>query len=337
MFVSDELMPLPASQAVTFVTRQDKTPGELPRPRRCLARAESVQSIEGAEMEPKRKRPTWRELMAQNMPLVLPGAHDAFSARLIEDAGFPAYFIGGFPVVGVRYAVPDIGLIQLGEMSQSFRDIMQGSRLPVLVDGDDGYGDVKNVTRTVRIYEEMGASAIFFEDQVAPKRCGHMAGKVLVPTELMEAKLRAAAAAREDREFFIIARTDARDVEGLDEAFRRSERYLRAGADGLFIESPRSVEELRKIGGSFGVPHLANMLEGGVTPILSNKELGEMGFSMVIHGITLLMRSAKVMQDTLSDLRKDNLRTDKSGISFEEYKRLVGFGDWAAVDETFKA
>lgn len=287
-------------------------------------------------MEAKKGRPTWRELMAQHKPLVLPGAHDAFSARLIEDAGFPAYFIGGFPVVGVRYAVPDIGLIGLGEMSQAFRDTMLGSRLPALVDGDDGYGDVKNVTRTMRVYEEMGASAIFFEDQVAPKRCGHMAGKVLVPTEMMEAKLRAAAAAREDSEFFIIARTDARDVEGLDAAFRRAERYLRAGADGLFIESPRDIDELQKIGSSFGVPHLANMLEGGVTPILSNKELGEMGFSMVIHGITLLMRAANVMKETLSDLRADKLRADKSGVSFEEYKRLVSFGEWAAIEDKFK-
>jgi 2-methylisocitrate lyase-like PEP mutase family enzyme len=281
------------------------------------------------------KRPTWRQLLARNKPLVLPGAHDAFSARLIEDAGFPAYFIGGFPVVGVRYALPDIGLVGLGEMAQSVSDIMLGSRLPALVDADDGYGDVKNVTRTTRIYERMGASALFFEDQVAPKRCGHMAGKVLVPVEVMEAKLRAAAAAREDRELFLIARTDAREVEGLDAAFRRAERYLRAGADGLFIEAPRTVEELSKIGRAFDVPQLANMLEGGLTPILSNRELGEMGFSMVIHGITLLMRAARVMRETLVDLKKDNLSADKAGVTFEEYKRLVGFADWAAVEDRF--
>jgi len=284
----------------------------------------------------QRKNPTWRELMARHKPLVLPGAHDAFSARLIEDAGFPAYFIGGFPVVGVRYALPDLGLVGLGELAPAFAETMLGSRLPVLVDGDDGYGDVKNVVRTTRTYEKLGASSIFFEDQVAPKRCGHMAGKVLVPVELMEAKLRAAAAAREDKEFFIIARTDARDVEGLDAAFRRAERYLRAGADGLFIESPRNVEELGKIGGSFGVPHLANMLEGGVTPILSNAELGEMGFSMVIHGITLLMRAARTMKDTLAEIREDRLAPSKDGVTFEEYKRLVNFGDWSRIEDSFK-
>lgn len=287
-------------------------------------------------MAESKKKPIWRELMAQNKPLVLPGAHDAFSARLIEDAGFPAYFIGGFPVIGARHGLPDIGLVGLGEMAQSIGEMMQASSLPVLVDADDGYGDVKNLTRTMRTYERMGASAIFFEDQVAPKRCGHMAGKVLVPTEMMEAKLRAAVDAREDKEFFIIARTDARDVDGLDEAFRRAERYLEAGADGLFIESPRSVEELEKIGGSFGVPHLANMLEGGVTPILSNEELGELGFSMVIHGINLLMRSARVMKETLTAIKEDNLQSDVNAVSFEEYKRLVGFGDWAAIDDKYK-
>lgn len=283
------------------------------------------------------KKPTWRELMAQSKPLVLPGAHDAFSARLIADAGFPAYFIGGFPLIGARFGLPDIGLVGLGELQQSMSEIMAACPLPVLVDADDGYGDVKNVTRTTRAYERLGASAIFFEDQVAPKRCGHMAGKVLVPTEVMEAKLRAAADAREDKEFFIIARTDARDVEGLDEAFRRAERYLKAGADGLFIESPRTIEELQKIGGSFGVPHLANMLEGGVTPILSNAELGEMGFSMVIHGINLLMRSARVMKETLVALRDDQLKPDVNAVSFEEYKRLVGFGDWSDIDNRFKS
>lgn len=288
-------------------------------------------------MAAQKTKPTWRELMAQSKPLVLPGAHDAFSARLIADAGFPAYFIGGFPVIGARYGLPDIGLVGLGEMHQNISEIMSASTLPVLVDADDGYGDVKNVVRTTRAYERLGASAIFFEDQVAPKRCGHMAGKVLVSTETMEAKLQAAADAREDKEFFIIARTDARDVEGLDAAFRRAERYLKAGADGLFIESPRSVEELEKIGGSFGVPHLANMLEGGVTPILSNAELGQMGFSMVIHGINLLMRSARVMKETLAALRADALKPDVNAVSFEEYKRLVGFGEWVEIDNRFKS
>jgi 2-methylisocitrate lyase-like PEP mutase family enzyme len=212
---------------------------------------------------------------------------------------------------------------------------MQASSLPVLVDIDDGYGDVKNVTRTMRIYEQMGVSAVHIEDQLAPKRCGHMAGKILISVEAMEAKIRAAAEAREDKEIFIVARTDARDVEGLEAAFRRAERYLNAGADGLFIESPRSIEELARIGRTFDVPLLANMLEGGVTPILSSKQLGELGFSMIIHGITLLMRAARTMRETLLDLKADALDPAKAGVAFEEYKALVGFGDWASVEDHF--
>lgn len=280
-------------------------------------------------------RPPWRELLSQNRPLVLPGAHDAFSARLIEAAGFSAYFIGGFPLIGARYALPDVGLTSFGEMSQAVRETMLGSRLPVLVDIDDGYGDVKNVTRTMRTYEEMGVSAVHLEDQLAPKRCGHMAGKVLISVEAMEAKIRAAAGARSNREMFIVARTDARDVEGLDAALRRAERYLKAGADGLFIESPRNIEELETIGRAFDVPLLANMLEGGVTPILPSSQLQELGFSMIIHGITLLMRAARTMQETLADLKADRLDPKKKGVGFEDYKALVGFGEWAAVEERF--
>lgn len=281
-------------------------------------------------------KPTWRELLSRHRPLVLPGAHDAFSARLIEDAGFPAYFIGGFPLIGARFALPDIGLVGLGEMSQSVRDTMQGSSLPVLVDIDDGYGDVKNVTRTIHLYERMGVSAVHMEDQVAPKRCGHMAGKRLIPVEAMEAKIRAAVAARSDDNLFIVARTDARDVEGLDAALRRGERYAKAGADGLFIESPRTIEEMATIGRAFDVPLLANMLEGGVTPILSSKQLRELGFSMVIHGITLLMRAARTMRETLADLKDDRLNPAKAGVTFDEYKAIVGIGDWAAVEEQFE-
>ena len=270
------------------------------------------------------ERPTWRELLSRHRPLVLPGAHDAFSARLIEAAGFSAYFIGGFPLIGARYALPDVGLTSFGEMSQAIRETMLGSQLPVLVDIDDGYGDVKNVTRTIRTYEQMGVSAVHLEDQLAPKRCGHMAGKVLISVEAMEAKIRAAAGARSSCELFIVARTDARDVEGLDAAFRRAERYVKAGADGLFIESPRSIEELEKIGRAFEVPLLANMLEGGVTPILPTSQLKELGFGMVIHGITLLMRAARTMQETLADLKEDRLDPKKKGVAFEDYKALVG-------------
>ncbi|HSE79781.1 MAG TPA: isocitrate lyase/PEP mutase family protein [Alphaproteobacteria bacterium] len=280
-------------------------------------------------------KPTWRELLAREKPLVLPGAHDALSARLIEMAGFAAYVIGGYPVVGARFGLPDLGLVGLGEMSGAIRDIMSASSLPVLIDADHGYGDVKNVTRTIRTYEDMGASAIFIEDQVAPKRCGHMAGKDVVPAETMEKKIRAAVAARRDRETFIIARTDARAVHGLDEALRRGERYIKAGADGLFVEAPETVAELETIAKAFDVPQFCNMLDGGKTPILSNRELHEMGYAMVVHGITLIMRIARTMHEALADLRADRLSFAGGSVSFEEFKQITRFKDWAEIEDRF--
>ena len=169
------------------------------------------------------------------------------SARgLFRSFGFETYFIGGFPAVGARYGVPDVGLMGFGEISACVRDIMSACDLPVFVDGDDGYGDVKNVVRTVQSYERMGVSAILIEDQQWPKRCGHMVGKKVVPIELAEAKIKAACAERINPETWILGRTDARAVYDLDEAMRRAERFIRAGADGIFIEAPRSVKSLSR-------------------------------------------------------------------------------------------
>src|SRR5258706_11801689 len=180
-------------------------------------------------------KPTWKELLARGEPLLLPCAHDALAARLIERGGFVAYSIGGYALVGARHALPDIGLVGFGEMSAGVGDIMAASSLPVLVDCDDGYGDVKNVARTIAGYEAMGVSAIFMEDQRAPKRCGHMAGKDVIEAEAMAVKLRAAVQARRGPDLFIIARTDARAVHGLDDALRRAEIYFKAGPRGRVI------------------------------------------------------------------------------------------------------
>lgn len=282
------------------------------------------------------RRPTWRELLAREKPLVLPGAHDALSARLIEMAGFSAYVIGGYPVVGARYGLPDLGIAGLGEISAGVRDIMSATGLPVLIDADNGYGDVKNVTRTVELYEGMGASAIFIEDQLAPKRCGHMEGKDVIPAGLMEQKIRAAAAARRSKDTFLIARTDARAVHGLDEALRRGERYIKAGADGLFVEAPLTVKELETVAKAFDVPQFCNMLTSGKTPILTNRELYEMGFAMVVHGITLVMCVAKTMREVLADIKDDRARgiADKA-VTFDEFKRITNFAKWAGVEDRF--
>ena len=281
-------------------------------------------------------RKTWRQLLAQEKPLLLPVAHDALSAKLIERAGFAAYSIGGFPLVGARHAIPDVGLVGLGEMSAGMRDIMAASRLPVLVDGDDGYGDVKNVAHTIRTYEQMGASAIFIEDQVAPKRCGHMAGKDVVPADVMEKKLRAAAAARDSKETFLFARTDARGVHGLDEALRRGERYLKAGADGIFIEAPENVDELRRVGSTFRhVPQIANMLEGGRTPLLAPAELQAMGFAVVAYPTSLIFRVTRTVEKALADMKAGRLSLEGEGVGFEGFKAVVGYDTWSEVEDRF--
>jgi 2-methylisocitrate lyase-like PEP mutase family enzyme len=279
---------------------------------------------------------SFHALCRSERPLVLPGAFDALSARLIKRAGFKAYFTGGFPTIGARWGLPDIGLVQFGEICSAVRDIVAVSDLPVLVDGDNGYGDVKNVVHVLHGYERLGVAAIMFEDQVAPKRCGHMAGKDVIPAAEMEAKIRAAAQSKMKPDTFILARTDARDVHGLDEAFRRADRYLTAGADGIFIESPHDVGELELIGKKFDVPQMANMLEGGRTPILTPAELAEFGFEIAIYGISLLMHSVHTMQGVLAKLARGDLSFIGQGVGFEEYKTIVGFDDWAKVEDRFR-
>jgi 2-methylisocitrate lyase-like PEP mutase family enzyme len=282
---------------------------------------------------PSPDSPTWKDLLARHAPLVLPCAHDGLSARLIERTGFAAYAIGGFALVGARYGLPDLGLAGFGEMSAGVRDIVAASRLPVLVDGDDGYGDAKNVARTVTAYEGMGVAALFIEDQRAPKRCGHMAGKQVVEAAEMAAKVRAAAAAR--TRMFLIARTDARATDGLDEALRRGELYLQAGADGLFIEAPQSLEELARVGRTFaGVPLLANMVAGGgQTPILPPAELAALGFGMVIYPTTLLFRAARAIETALAELKAGaEGDTAELGVDFDTFKDMVGIAAWAEIE-----
>ena len=283
-------------------------------------------------------KPTWKELLSREKPLLLPGAHDALSARLIERAGFAAYVIGGYALVGARYAIPDIGLAAYGEISAGMRDAISGSNLPVMVDTDTGYGDVKNVTHTIRGYEAMGVSSIFMEDQVAPKRCGHMAGKAVIPTDEMVRKIRAAAGARRSSDFYIVARTDARAVYGLDEALRRGEKYLEAGADGLFIEAPETVEELAKIGRTFqGVGQFANMVEGGgQTPILPPDELQKLGFNMVAYPTTLLFQVARTIEKALADLKTGKPMNTANAVDFAGFKDITGFAEWARIEDAYK-
>jgi 2,3-dimethylmalate lyase len=280
-------------------------------------------------------RKSFRSLLSADGPLILPGAHDALAARLIQRAGFPGYFIGGFGAVGARFGVPDIGLKSLGDLSLAVRDIRAACDLPVLVDADDGYGDVKNVVHTVRTYEAMGVGALFLEDQRWPKRCGHLEGKQVVPVEEHEAKIRAAAAERMDPETFLIARTDARAVAGLDDAMRRAERYLRAGADAIFIEALRTVEELERVGKAFDL-QVANPLAGGVSPILRPEEYFRLGFKILPYGIDLILRVTRAMQVALEDMRSGRFELMGSGAPLEEYLSVVGFGEWTRIESDYR-
>jgi 2,3-dimethylmalate lyase len=284
-------------------------------------------------------RPSFRQALnravVEKRLLVIPGAYDALSALLIERTGFDTMFVGGFPVAGARYGVPDIGLKGFSDIATAVRDIIAACGVPVLVDIDDGYGDVKNAVHTVQSYERMGASAVFLEDQAWPKRCGHMAGKRVVPPELMEAKIRATMAERLYPETLICVRTDARAVLGFDEALRRAERYIRAGAEAIFVEAPESVAELQHLARAFDVPQFANPLVGGRTPILSIREFEALGFNAICFGLETIMHAAKAMKIVLEDMRAGTFALRDKGMSFEEFKAVVHYDRWERIDDLY--
>jgi len=273
------------------------------------------------------------DLLRREHPLMLPVAHDALSARMIERAGFSAAAIGGFGVIGCRTGLPDLGLASFGEISAAVRDIAGATRLPLIVDADDGYGDVKNVVRTVRTYEEMGISTIVLEDQVSPKKCGHAAvTREVVPVAVMEAKLAAAVEARRNPGFAIVARTDARLVEGLDAAIERGHRYIAKGADAVFVEAPTSVEELARIGAAFDVPLMVNAAERGRTPVLSPEEYRDMGFSIILYPATLLLRMVGMFERTLAALRKGEFADEGELPVFNTLTDIMGMDEWMDID-----
>jgi 2-methylisocitrate lyase-like PEP mutase family enzyme len=285
------------------------------------------------------RRTSWKKVLQEYAPLVLPSAHDALTARLAERAGFRAIQVGGFSLSATMSAAPDIDLEHFGEKSSAAQKVVHATQLPVLVDGDDGYGDAKNVTRTIQEYEALGAAAIFIEDQVAPKKCGHMAGKEVIPKKKMVEKLKAACAARESPDFFIIGRTDAIGVNGLDDALRRAEAYLKAGVDGLYLEGARNRSELERIGKTFeGVPLAISLLEGGgTTPILPPPTLHKMGFNMLLYPTTLLFRIVRATQRGLRDLREGKPLPEKEGCDMQEFQDIVDMKRWQSIETNYPA
>jgi 2-methylisocitrate lyase-like PEP mutase family enzyme len=273
---------------------------------------------------------TLRQRLQQPGLVVAPGVHDMVSLRIADAMGFEALYMTGFGTVASHLGLPDAGLATYTDMVGRVRQMASMARTPLIADGDTGYGGLLNVQHTVQGYEAAGAQAIQLEDQEVPKKCGHTPGRRVVPMADMVRKIEVAVASRRSRDFLIIARTDARGALGLDEALRRAEAYARAGADILFVESPENEDEMRRIGhtaGAFGVPLLANMVDGGKTPLLSRQALEEIGYRIAIFPVTSLLAAAQAMKTVYSTLKE---RGSSQGIAhllmrFDEMTQLMGF------------
>ncbi|MGG7565179.1 isocitrate lyase/PEP mutase family protein [Rhodovulum sp. DZ06] len=277
-----------------------------------------------------------RALLAQPGILPMPCCFDPLSAKMIEQAGFPLTFMSGFAASAARLGMPDTGLMSYAEVVDQGRNICDAVRFPVIGDGDTGYGNPMNVARTVRGFAKAGFGAVMIEDQVSPKRCGHVAGKAVVGREEAELRIRAAADARaeEGSDILILARTDARHEHGLAEAIHRAQRFRELGADILFVEAPHSVEEMRTICAEVDGPNMANMVEGGATPVLPPAELGDIGYRIAAYPLTLLAASMKAMADTLEAM-KTGLPAEDTLMPFADLKRRIGFEEYFEAERKY--
>jgi 2-methylisocitrate lyase-like PEP mutase family enzyme len=278
-----------------------------------------------------------RQAISDRRALLVPGAANALTARIIEDLGFEAIYLTGAGLANTQLGVPDIGLVSPTEVARATAAIAGATTLPLVVDADTGFGNAINVAHTVRTLERAGAAAIQLEDQSFPKRCGHFAGKELIPAAEMVGKIKAAVDARSSPGCLIVARTDARAVEGLEAAIARAESYAEAGADATFVEAPESLAELAEIPRRLGLPQVANMVVGGKTPLATRDELAAMGFGLVLYANAALQASVLAMQEVLRALRRDgSLVTVSSRLAdFAERQRLVGKAEWDALEARF--
>ncbi len=267
--------------------------------------------------------------------LVIPGVHDPLCARIAKKVGFKAVFLSGYASSAALLGAPDVGLLTLTEMVDCARRIVEATDLPVFADGDTGHGNVANVARTMRLFERAGVAAIFFEDQVSPKRCGHMAGKQVVTPEEMIARIGAAADARVDPDLIIMARTDALAVHGIDDAIERMGRYLEAGADMAFVEAPQSREQMQRILTELRAPHMANMVPGGRTPIVPARELERIGFACVAYPTALTYVMARAARELLEHLHRtgSTLGVEERMMTFDEFNDLVGLPELRAWED----
>ena len=285
-----------------------------------------------------RQHSNLRARLARPELLVAPGIFDGISAKIADQVGFESLYMTGYGTVASHLALPDAGIATYTDMVSRVAMIAGATTTPLIADGDTGYGGLLNVQHTVRGYEAAGAAAIQLEDQEFPKRCGHMLGRRVVPLEDMVDKIKVAVASRDSSGFLIIARTDARTTLGLDEALRRAEAYAKAGADILFVESPESLEEMRTIGRSFDRPLMANMVEGGRTPLADAKTLQELGYSIAIFPALGFLAAGEALRTVFGYLKEhgSSVGGNFSLYKFPEFSALMGIDAVIELDKTYR-
>jgi methylisocitrate lyase len=285
------------------------------------------------------KAESLRQLLQEDRPLVLGGVYDGVSTRLANQAGFEAMFVGGFSVAATLLGEPDFGYLTQTEIADTARRICRLTDRPVLVDADTGYGNPLNVIRTVELFHNAGAAGLFLEDQVWPKRCGHLRGKQVVERQEWMAKLRAVVETRGERDLFLVARTDARAARGLDEAIERGRAARDLGADAVFVEAPESVAELEQIARAISGPKVANMVEGGRTPLLSPAELHDLGFDLIVTPLAGLLASAKALRNVYQQLRQTGTMREHTDqlMPFEEFHDVIDLERHYRLVERFKS
>lgn len=283
-------------------------------------------------------RATLRQLVSRKNGVVVPGAYDGISARLVERSGFPAVYMSGYGTSASRLGLPDLGYAGLAEMSDHARNLAAVVSIPLIADADTGYGNALSVRRTVQAYEAAGVAALHIEDQVAPKRCGHLSGHQIIPRAEFAGKIRAAAEARTDPDLLIIARTDAISAMDFDEALRRGEAAAKAGADVLFIEAPRDEAQVQRVAGAFDTPLLYNYAPGGRSPLLPFSRLRELGYAIILLPIDALLVGVRAIAQFLVEVkqRDDVLSMTDRYMPFGDFNRLIGAVEQMALADRYK-
>jgi 2-methylisocitrate lyase-like PEP mutase family enzyme len=284
-------------------------------------------------------RQTLKKLLQREKLLVAPGCFDGLSARLVEEAGFEAAYLSG-GAVARSMGIPDIGLVTMSETIERAGQVVSAIGIPIIADADTGYGNAVNLVRTVREFERIGVAAIHIEDQITPKRCGHLDGKEVIPLAEMEMKLHAALKTRTDSDFCIIARTDARGVHGFDDAIQRAKAFAKLGVDAIFVEAPQSEEELAEIPRRLpDIPLLVNVFKGGKTPMLPMERLEKMGYRIAIYPSETQRAAIHAMRNALATLKREGTTEsiDATLTTFKERDRVVGLDDWQKIERQFMA